>query len=154
MYTGDPINNPFDRIRVYITDTDNNELLVDQSIVEFYYAEAKQNEKQAAVKCLNYLLFTIAKMADEKVGGVYLKNSDRIKNLRLVLADLQASIGHGVGSAYAGGISVSDVTVRRHDCDSIKKPVETGGAFTFRDEQPALYKQEKALPDDVMEYRV
>lgn len=149
MYTEDPINNPYDRIRVYTTDTDNNELLIDQSIIEFYYEECNQNEKQAAVKCLNYLLFTIAKMADEKVGGVYMKNSDRIKNLRLVLTALQADMSHGLGGAYAGGISVSDVKARRCDPDSVKKPVQTGEAFSYRGEE-ALYRQGSILGEDTM----
>ncbi|XAO54231.1 hypothetical protein [Yersinia phage vB_YenM_P778] len=131
MYTNDPINNAFDRVRVYITDTDNNELLVEQSIIEFFLRESKGNEKQAAIKCLNYLIFTIAKMADEKVGGVYMRNADRIKNMKLVLDDLKSTIGHGIGGAYAGGISVCDIRNRRCAPDSIKKPTRTGDAFSY-----------------------
>lgn len=132
MYTGDPVNNVLDRIRIYCTDTDNDELLIEDSILEFMLLEANGNEKQAAVKALSYLLFQIAKMGDEKVGGVYLKNSERIKNLRLVLDDLKADlIKVGVGSVYAGGISRRDVVLRRCDPDSIRKPTNTGDAFAF-----------------------
>ena len=132
MYTGDPVNNPLDRVRIYCTDTDNDELLIDQSIIEFFYIESGQNEKQAAIKSLNYLLFQIAKMGDEKVGGVYLKNSERLKNLMLVLDDLkQDVIKVGIGGVYAGGISRSDIMCRRADPDSIKKPTETGDAFAY-----------------------
>ncbi|QFP93867.1 hypothetical protein [Pectobacterium phage Wc4-1] len=142
MYTGNPTNNPLDRIRVYTTDTDNDDLLIEQSVIEFFYEEAGRNEKQAAVKALNYLLFQIAKMGDEKVGGVYLKNSERIKNLRLVLDDLKKDlIGIGIGSVYAGGISKSDVFNRRRNCDSIRKPTNTGDAFA-KNQGGAAYVEE------------
>lgn len=132
MYTGDPVNNALDRVRIYCTDTDNDDLLIEDSILEFMLLEANGNEKQAAVKALSYLLFQIAKMGDEKVGGVYLKNSERIKNLRLVLDDLKADLVKvGVGSVYAGGISKGDIISRRHDCDSIRKPTQTGDAFSY-----------------------
>lgn len=141
MYTGDPINNPLDRIRIYCTDTDNDDLLIDQSIIEFFYEESGHNEKQAAVKALNYLLFQIAKMGDEKVGGVYEKNSDRIKNIKLILDDLKnGMVKIGVGSVYAGGISVTDIKCRRLDPDSIRKPTSTGDAFSYYDGD-ALYAQ-------------
>lgn len=148
MYTGDPVNNALDRVRIYCTDTDNNELLIEDSILEFMLIEANGNEKQAAVRALSYLLFQIAKMGDEKVGGVYLKNSERIKNLRLVLDDLKADlIKVGVGSVYAGGISVSDVQMRRRDPDSIRKMTNTGDAFAFNP-GCATYVQEEFLEGD------
>lgn len=149
MYTGDPINNPLDRVRVYCTDTDNDELLIDQSIIEFFYSETNGNEKQAAVKALGYLLFQIAKMGDEKVGGVYLKNSERAKNLKLVLDDLKADLlGVGVGMVYAGGISRTDIYTRRRDCDSIKKPTSTGDAFTLGKFGHATYVEDDFLDDN------
>lgn len=142
MYTGDPMNNPLDRVRIYCTDTDNDELLIEDSILEFFLVESAGNEKQAAIKALGYLLFQIAKMGDEKVGGVYLKNSERVKNLQLVLDDLKkGTLGSGVGSVYAGGISTLDVWLRRNDCDSIRKPTNTGDAFA-RDIGGAFYSEE------------
>lgn len=156
MYTGDPTNNPYDRVRVYITDTDNNELLVDQSVIEFYYDEAGQNAQMAAIKCLNYLIFTIAKMGDEKVGGVYLKNSDRLDNLKKVLAYLKANMSSGIGAAgvYAGGISVCDVITRRNDPDSVTKPVQTGTAFSYRDEEALYAQKSNGLNDNTMPVRI
>lgn len=149
MYTGDPINNPLDRVRIYCTDTDNDELLIEDSILEFMLLEANGNEKLAAVKALSYLLFQIAKMADEKVGGVYMKNSERIKNLRLVLDDLKADlIKVGVGSVYAGGISRSDVLWRRRDCDSIQKPTNTGDAFSYHEDGQATYVDRSQYDSD------
>lgn len=148
MYTGDPLNNPLDRVRIYCTDTDNDELLIEDSILEFFLVETLGNEKQAAIKALGYLLFQIAKMGDEKVGGVYLKNSERIKNLKLILDDLKRDVLKiGVGSVYAGGISVTDTWLRRNDWDSIRKPTNTGDAFA-RDEGEAYYAQDDFLDHD------
>lgn len=141
MYTGDPLNNPLDRVRIYTTDTDNDDILIEDSILEFFLAEANGDEKQAAIKALGYLLFQIAKMGDEKVGGVYLKNSERTKNLKLLLDDLKGGLlKPSIPMAYGGGISVSDTWVRRHDCDSIRKPTNTGDAFA-RDRGEAFYDQ-------------
>lgn len=144
-YTGDPTNNPLDRVRIYCTDTDNDELLIEDSILEFFLQEAGGNEKKAALKALGYLLLQIAKMGDEKVGGVYLKNSERAKNLKLVLDELKKElVTLGAGSVYAGGISVSDVKRRRSSCDSIKKPTNTGDAFAM-DVGQAYYVQDTFL---------
>ncbi len=141
MYTGDPINNPLDRVRIYCTDTDNDEILIEDSILEFFLAESNGDEKQAAIKALGYLLFQIAKMGDEKVGGVYLKNSERTKNLKLLLDDLKGGLlKPSIPMAYGGGISVADTWSRRHDWDSIKKPTNTGDAFA-RDRGEAFYDQ-------------
>lgn len=141
MYTGDPINNPLDRVRIYCTDTDNDEILIEDSILEFFLAESNGDEKQAAIKALGYLLFQIAKMGDEKVGGVYLKNSERTKNLRLLLDDLKGGLlKPSIPMAYGGGISVADTWSRRHDWDSIRKPTNTGDAFA-RDRGEAFYDQ-------------
>ena len=151
MYTGDPVNNPLDRIRIYCTDTDNDEILIDQSIIEFFYMESGQNEKQAAIKALNYLLFQIAKMGDEKVGGVYQKNSERLKNLMLVLDDLkQDVIKVGIGGVYAGGISKSDVFMRRSNPDSIKKPTETGDAFAYNPGRAAFVEDTMLESNDIV----
>lgn len=130
MYTGDPINNPLDRVRIYCTDTDNDEILIEDSILEFFLMESAGDEKQAAIKALGYLLFQIAKMGDEKVGGVYLKNSERAKNLKALLEDLKGGLlKPSVPMAYGGGISTVDVWLRRNDFDSIRKPTNTGDAF-------------------------
>lgn len=151
MYTGDPVNNPLDRVRIYATDTDNDDLLIDQSVIEFFYLESGRNEKQAAIKALNYLLFQIAKMGDEKVGGVYLKNSERIKNLMLVLDDLkQDVIKVGIGGVYAGGISKSDVFLRRSNPDSIKKPTETGDAFSYHPGRAAFVEDTFIESNDIV----
>lgn len=144
-YTGDPTNNPLDRVRIYCTDTDNDDLLIEDSVLEFFLQDSNGNEKQAAMKALGYLLFQIAKMGDEKVGGVYLKNSERTKNLQLVLNDLKKQLATlGGCSVYAGGISVTDVKLRRGFCDSIKKPTNTGDAFAM-DTGQAYYAQDTFL---------
>lgn len=150
MYTGDPLNNPLDRVRIYCTDTDNDELLIEDSILEFFLAESDGDEKKAAIKALGYLLFQIAKMGDEKVGGVYLKNSERTKNLKIVLDELKEGLlTPSVPMGYAGGISTLDVWLRRNDFDSIRKPTNTGDAFA-RDVGGAFYTQDDCLDRDTV----
>lgn len=133
-YTGDPENNPLDRVRILCTDTDNNEILVDQSVLEWFYLESGKDEKKAAIKALKYLLFQVAKMGDEKVGGVYLRNSSRFKALKQAYDDLVKSQAIGANAAYAGGISNSDVCSRKHSQDSVKKPFTYGSALSYEGE--------------------
>ena len=130
MYTNDPANNPLDRVRILCTDTDNDELLIEQSVLEFFYESSNRNEKLAARRALEYLLFQVAKMGDEKVGGVYLRNSGRYKNLKDAYNILLKGSWMG-GKPYAGGISVSDIEMRRHNPDSIKKATEQGDSFDY-----------------------
>lgn len=128
-YTGDPANNPLDRVRILCTDTDNNEILIDQSVLEWFYQESGKDEKKAAIKALKYLLFQVAKMGDEKVGGVYLRNSSRFKSLKAVYDDLVKSSVSGL--PYAGGINQCDINMRRQNPCSVKKYTEYGDAVRY-----------------------
>lgn len=128
-YTGDPANNPLDRVRILCTDTDNNEILIDQSVLEWFYQESGKDEKKAAIKALKYLLFQVAKMGDEKVGGVYLRNSSRFKSLKSVYDDLVKSSVSGL--PYAGGINQCDIDMRRRNPCSVKKYTEYGDAVRY-----------------------
>lgn len=112
MYTDNPIESDLDRIRVYITDTDNNDLLISQSELEFFYQETNQNVNQTAIKCLKLMLMKIAKMGDEKVGGVEIKNGERIANLKSILHDVETGLITLSELPYAGGISRSDIKQR------------------------------------------
>ncbi|AZV01484.1 hypothetical protein vBSflM004_095 [Shigella phage vB_SflM_004] len=95
-YTGDPANNPFTRTSILSTSLNNSEILIDQSVLEWFYQESGKDEKKAAIKALKYLLFQVAKMGDEKVGGVYLRNSSRFKSLKAVYDDLVKSSVSGL----------------------------------------------------------
>lgn len=128
-YTGDPANNPLDRVRILCTDTNNDEILVEQSVLEWFYLESGKDEKRAAIKALKYLLFQVAKMGDEKVGGVYLRNSARFKALKSAHDDLVKSSGIS-GTPYAGGINQCDIDMRKlQDPCAVKKYTEYGDAL-------------------------
>ncbi len=82
-------------------------------MLEWFYLESGKDEKKAAIKALKYLLFQVAKMGDEKVGGVYLRNSSRFKSLKAVYDDLVKSSVSGL--PYAGGINQCDIDMRRQN---------------------------------------
>lgn len=129
MYTGNPATNPLDRIRILCTDTDNDDLMVEDSVLEFFYDSNNKNERRAAMQALRYIMLQFSKMADEKTGGVYERNSERFANFKAALDELTKSNASGL--PYAGGISRSDVESRRHNPDSLFKSVDIGDAFSY-----------------------
>lgn len=129
MYTGNPSGNPLDRVRILCSDTDNDDLLIEQSVLEWFYESNNKNERRAALQCLKYMMLQLSKMADEKVGGVYEKNSDRLANFKKVYDELMKTSIRG--TPYAGGISQSDIDSRRHNPDSVRKGVEAGDSFSY-----------------------
>ncbi len=54
-YTGDPANNPLDRVDP-CTDTNNDEILIEQSVLEWFYLESERMRKQPS-KLLNIYSF-------------------------------------------------------------------------------------------------
>ncbi|MFM5883280.1 hypothetical protein [Methanobrevibacter gottschalkii] len=98
-------------------------------MLEWFYLESGKDEKKAAIKALKYLLFQVAKMGDEKVGGVYLRNSSRFKSLKAVYDDLVKSSVSGL--PYAGGINQCDIDMRRQNPCSVKKYTEYGDAARY-----------------------
>lgn len=56
-YTGDPANNPLDRVRILCTDTNNDEILIEQSVLEWFYLESGKDERKQPSKLLNIYSF-------------------------------------------------------------------------------------------------
>lgn len=129
MFMNDPKNNVLDQIRVIIGDTDNDELLLSQSVLEYIYESNGKNVNTAAIKALEAIIMSSAKYTDEDVGDVSIKLSQRFKQLRQTLADLKKRTAFG--KPYAGGISNSDIAARVADPDNPVKLIEQGWSTSY-----------------------
>lgn len=129
MFMNDPANNALDRIRIMIGDTDNDEILLSQQVLEYLYESTKKNEKLTAIKALEAIIMASSKHTDEVTGDVEVKLSQRFSQFRTVLNDLKKSTM--TGTPYAGGISVSDIDMRRNSPDAPRKSLEQGWSTSY-----------------------
>jgi hypothetical protein len=129
MFMNDPANNALDRIRIMIGDTDNDEILLSQQVLEYLYESTNKNEKLTAIKALEAIIMASSKYTDEVTGDVEVKLSQRFKQFRTVLNDLKKSTM--TGTPYAGGISVSDIEMRRASPDAPRKSLEQGWSTSY-----------------------
>ncbi len=125
-YTGDPVNNPTDRIRLNVGDTDPFE----ESLSDNEYAYALSlntdengvtNEAQASIQALKWLVAKYADYVTEKAGTLFIKESEKFSQYKQLLESLTRDPSMMLlksGEAYAGGISVSDMEQRYSDTDN------------------------------------
>ena len=124
-YTGDPLNNPVDRIRLSVGDTDNYEEGLSDDV--YLYVLGKNttdgavNEGLTAVECLRYLLAKYANYVTEKAGGLFVKESEKFEQYRILLDKYTKDPSFSLlkaGMPYAGGISKSDAAANAQNPDN------------------------------------
>ena len=124
MFTNDPENNPLDRIRIYIADWDNSNLVMSDEMLKWIYKKNDCNERKAAKEALEYLLLEYSKYADEKVDEVYYGLGKIYEKFKNALDTLNKGGFGGLGEPYAGGISRSDIKSRKSNSDNLKHDFE------------------------------
>lgn len=109
-YTGDPVNSATDRIRLIIGDTDVDEEGLTDEVIQ-YVLDKNTKETTSAIECLKFLVAQYANRVTEKVGGLFVKESEKFEqyNKLLNLYTKDPSTALVAFSAYAGGISKQDI---------------------------------------------
>ncbi len=125
-YTGDPVNNPTDRIRLNVGDTDPFEESLSDN--EYAYAislntndEGDVNEGQASIQALKWLVAKYADYVTEKAGTLFIKESEKFYQYKALLESFTRDPSMMLlksGEAYGSGISVSDMRQRYSDRDN------------------------------------
>jgi hypothetical protein len=144
-YTGDPQNNPVDRLRLITGDVwDDMEYLTDNDYL--YYLERNENkEKRAAIDCMRSILLKLTRGARERTGDIEVYGSEYFKNylqaLTLILKNPDISLSLAV--PYAGGISKSDMYLNDANCDSPTRSIYIGFS-----EHRKLYNQDNPGEQD------
>jgi len=121
-YTGDPQNNPVDRIRLNVGDIwDDIEYLTDADY-QYFLDAANGNENRATMDAVRAILFKLTRMTRERTGDIEVYGGDWFSNymkaLQLILKDPNIAISLAV--PYAGGISRSDMLANRNDPDNFR----------------------------------
>lgn len=121
-YTGDPQNNPVDRIRLNVGDIwDDIEYLTDADY-QYFLDAANGNENRATMDAVRAILFKLTRMTRERTGDIEVYGGDWFSNymkaLQLILKDPNIAISLAV--PYAGGISRSDMQANRCDPDNFQ----------------------------------
>lgn len=132
-YTGDPQNNPIDRMRIDTGDTwDDMEYLTDNDY-QYYLDRNEGSEKRATIDAMRAILFKLSRGARERTGDIEVYGSEYFKNylqaLTLILKnpDIMLSLAR----PYAGGISKSDMFENDLNPDNTVRSIYIGfGAHT------------------------
>lgn len=121
-YTADPINNTVDAVRLKIGDTDLDDPQLQDEEISYYLSEASSNVTKAASLASRGLAAKYARLADEVVGEVEVKWSQRSKRYLDLAEQLEnelSSLTKSTPLPFAGGISKSDIANRRSDSDRV-----------------------------------
>jgi hypothetical protein len=127
-YTGDPANNPIDRVRLAVGDIwDDMEMLTDADY-QYFLDRNDGNENRATLDAARAILFKLTRMTRERTGDIEVYGGEWFKNykdaLLLILKDPNAAISLAV--PYAGGISKSDMFKNDADCDNVVREINIG----------------------------
>lgn len=127
-YTGDPQNNPIDRMRIDTGDTwDDMEYLTDNDY-QYYLDRNNGNEKRATIDAMRAILFKLTRGARERTGDIEVYGSEYFKNylqaLTLILKNPDITLSLAV--PYAGGISKGDMFENDLDSDNVVRSIYIG----------------------------
>lgn len=127
-YTGDPANNPIDRVRLAVGDIwDDMEMLTDADY-QYFLDRNDGNENRATLDAARAILFRLTRMTRERTGDIEVYGGDWFKNykdaLLLILKDPNAAISLAV--PYAGGISKADMFANDANPDNVVREINIG----------------------------
>lgn len=110
-FTGDPINNPIDRVRLITGDTDPVYEFLDDVTYQYLLDKNNNNEKQAALEGARYILANIARYTRERTGDIEVYGNEFFNNYRKYLLELvnNPNFSSILPMPYAGGISKKDM---------------------------------------------
>lgn len=124
-YGNDPENNPLDKVRFLVGDTDCTEaFLSDQEIA---YLLASEGSADFAAPCAaNAIAAKVARRVTQNAAGVGQNLSDLFTHFNTLAKKLLAKANASAVTVYAGGLSVSEKQLDRSDADLVQPYFERG----------------------------
>ena len=124
-YSGDPATSDRDELRFCIGDTDSGDEQLQDAELDFLLTQ-RSTVKGAAVSAVRKLIAKFSRQVNKNVGDLRLALSDRVKNYKLLLRELQDSLALGVAGPVAGGISRARKETVVQDTDRVIPDFEKG----------------------------
>lgn|SRR5690554_1331333 len=119
-FTGDPVNNVLDRLRLITGDTDPVYEFLDDATYQYVLDKNSGNEKQAAMEAAKYILANITRYTRERTGDIEVYGNEFFKNYRDYLLELvnNPNFSNILPMPYAGGISKKDMLENDENIDN------------------------------------
>lgn len=132
-YTGDPINNPVDRVRLATGDSHADIEFLSDVDYQYFLQKNNNNESVAALEAARAILGRLTRLTRERAGDVEVYGAEFFKNYEKFLLGMvsnpAASLANLDGKAiYAGGISKSDMRRNDANCDNVAPRIYVGFA--------------------------
>lgn len=138
-YSGNPATSAIDRVRLACGDIfDDIELLDDETYQWLITTES--NERLAALKAAQFILFSLARYARERAGDIEYYGQEFFNNYRNALKDFMTGSNVINAVPYAGGISKTDMYQNRLDCDVNGIKIYEGFSKGIPSYFPSLYR--------------
>jgi hypothetical protein len=122
MYTGDPINNPIDALRLQVGDTDNAEVWLTDNDYLYYISLHPSNVRQQALAASQAILFKLARRTRERAGQIEVYSGDAYTNYADALVRLVKDPSFTAINpiSYFGGIIAVDFANQKYNTDLIE----------------------------------
>jgi hypothetical protein len=136
MYTGDPINNPIDALRLQVGDTDNDEVWLTDNDYLYYISIYPDMKRQQALAASQAILFKLSRRTRERAGQIEVYAGDAYNNYADALIRLVKDPAFSAVNplSYFGGVYIEDVSNAFNDIDTVA-PVFYRG----QSEQPCIH---------------
>jgi hypothetical protein len=121
MYTGDPLNNPIDALRLQVGDTDNEEIWLTDNDYSYYISVHPANVRQQALAASQAILFKLSRRTRERAGQIEVYAGDAYRNYAdaLIMMVKDPAFSSVNPLSYFGGMYIQDVIDNNLDVDTI-----------------------------------
>ena len=124
-YSGDPSASNRDDLRFTIGDTLSSDVLLTDAELDSILA-SNTSVKGAAVVAVRRIIAIAARQVTKSVGDLRLNLSDRVKQYKILLKELQYSLSLSTAGPIAGGISKSRKETVKEDSDRVIPDFQKG----------------------------
>lgn len=124
-YSGDPSDSDRDNVRFTTGDTISTDVLLTDEELDSILA-TNTSVKGASVVAVRRIIAIVARQVTKAVGDLKMNLSDRIKNYKILLSELQRSLVLSTGGPVAGGLSASRKETVEEDTDRVIPDFEKG----------------------------
>ncbi|MNH16411.1 hypothetical protein D3C79_760540 [compost metagenome] len=101
-YGGNPKDNPIDRVRFTVGDTDENSPLLTDEEIQYLLDQHNGNPQLAAIASVKSIIAKLARLVDYTIGPESVKNSQKLLNYRRLLSTLEADLNSAAAPIWTG----------------------------------------------------